>query len=282
MTRFQVTSGPFGHSFMGKGVFMLVVIISITSLVAFAVGESAKGQKEQENIEYGAVYDCPTSGGYGRMQFKVVSCGENDWCEVFLINSSPEGGYKDELKKSTILDYLRRVDNQGKGCTVAGRSVTVAKNDQPAVKKGAENNKAAPANTGTKKGDSAAAGSCTFDGPAGRVSRNAKASPQLIKRVVYERNLAQEQGRKVGMSFSNFSLVTSYVNRGRLLHATAPPGATVYRYKTDFVQCVKYTDSILRYDHQEAYFLCFKDRAEDWACSDDGVRNKKQSYLPVK
>ena len=235
----------------------------------------------QTEIQSGALYNCPGSNMYN---FKVLDCPDEKYCKVLFVNTyTPSASFESEVLKSKILSAFK-----AGGCTVDGKKLEAVNNrpreeENPKTKEESNktgNNKQTQ-QTRTNETQPATTG-CRFDGPAGRVSRNAKASPQLIQRVIYERNLAQEQGRKVGMSFSNFSLATSYVNRGRLFHATAPPGATVYRYKTDFVQCVKYTDSILRYDHQEAYFLCFKDRAGDWACSDDGVRNKKQSYLPVK
>lgn len=128
-------------------------------------------------------------------------------------------------------------------------------------------------------------GECAFNEPAGTASRNAKASPQLFQRVIYERYRDMESGRQVGVTFKTFRLANSFVNRltgTGLVHDGAPQGATVYRYKTDFFTCVKYTDSIIRTDVQEGYFACFKDKSGDWACADDGRRNWSQKHLPVK
>ncbi len=128
-------------------------------------------------------------------------------------------------------------------------------------------------------------GECQFNEQAGTASRNAKPSEQLFKRVIYERYRDMESGRKVGVTFKTFTLNKSFVNRltgSGLLHDGAPRGATVYRYKTDFFTCVKYTDSILRTDVQEGYFACFKDKSGEWACAEDGRRNWSQKHLAVK
>jgi hypothetical protein len=128
-------------------------------------------------------------------------------------------------------------------------------------------------------------GECPFNEPPGTSSRTARASEQLFKRVIFERYRDIESGREVGITFKTFSLANSFVNRltgNGLLHDGAPQGATVYRYKTNFFTCVKYTDSILRTDVQEGYFACFKDKAGDWACAEDGRRNWDQKHLPVK
>jgi len=128
-------------------------------------------------------------------------------------------------------------------------------------------------------------GECQFNEPAGTSLKNARASEQLFKRVIYERYRDMESGRKVGVTFKTFTLNKSFVNRltgSGLLHDGAPQGATVYRYKTDFFTCVKYTDSILRTDIQEGYFACFKDKSGEWACAEDGRRNWSQKHLAVK
>ena len=128
-------------------------------------------------------------------------------------------------------------------------------------------------------------GECQFNEPAGTASRNAKASEPLFKRVIYERYRDMESGRKVGVTFKTFRLANSFVNRirgGMLMNDGAPLGATVYRYRTDFFTCVKYTDSILRTDVQEGYFACFKDKSGEWACAEDGRRNWSQKHLAVK
>jgi hypothetical protein len=128
-------------------------------------------------------------------------------------------------------------------------------------------------------------GECQFNEPAGTTSRNTKASEQLFQRVIYERYRDMESGRKVGVTFKTFTLNKSFVNRltgSGLLHDGAPQGVMVYRYKTDFFTCVKYTDSILRTDVQEGYFACFKDKSGEWACAEDGRRNWSQKHLAVK
>jgi hypothetical protein len=211
-----------------------------------------------------------------------LSCDGNDWCQVFLVNNSPEGGYKDEWKRSEILEYLKKKDNNDKGCTVGGRPITSAKPAAPTTKKDSTG-KAAPRNDAKAK--TATSTSCASVAPPGKVTRNAKPSAALFKRVIYERYRMMDKGRPVGMNFTAFRLERSYVNRltnNGLLHDGAPRNATVYRYKTNYTHCVKYTDSIIRWDVTDAYYSCFKDKAGDWACTSEGERNKKQSYLPVE
>lgn len=240
---------------------------------------SAEAHTRQDPILYGALYDCPRSSV---RNFKVLRCGDNDWCDVFFVNSSPEGGYKDEMRKSKILELLRI------GCTVNGRPAPAAKSegDRPAAgdtetTRGAssDNKKEATAQPQAGTDD------CPFNETPGKVTATAKASEGLFKRVIYERYRDMESGRRVGVTFLTFRLANSFVNRltnNGLLHDGAPQGATVYRYKTDYFVCVRYTDSILRTEVKEGYFACFKDKSGDWACAEDGRRKWDQKYLPVK
>ena len=87
------------------------------------------------------------------------------------------------------------------------------------------------------------------------------------------------------MTFKSLTLATSFKNRlsdGDLLHQSAPINAMVYRYKTDFFYCVKYTDSIIRTEIKEGYYRCFRDKTGEWVCTDDGRRKWEQTHLPVK
>jgi len=139
--------------------------------------------------------------------------------------------------------------------------------------------------TDTVAGDELAEGAaCVANVPAAAANAR-QPSPALIKRVIYERYRDMESGRPVGITFKTLALSSSFVNRltdGGLLHQSAPVNATIYRYKTDFFTCVKYTDSIVRMEVKEGYFRCFRDKTGAWACADDGRRSWDQTHLPVK
>ena len=123
---------------------------------------------------------------------------------------------------------------------------------------------------------------CLSNQPSGTVTRNAAASTGLFQRLIYENYRDKEIGRKTGVTFLTFAIAETYVNRlsdGVPRHMTAAVGTTIYRVKTDHHFCVQYTDSILRTDVKEGYFLIFKDKAGDWVAAPDGKRSWEQSHL---
>jgi len=222
-----------------------------------------------QQLQFNALYNCPDSSLY---DFKVLGCTKDD-CEVFFKNSSPEGGFKGEVSKARIAAALRT----GK-CTMNG-TVVIRETTSGAMP---------PAPTGRAidlGGDKAIVegAACVARVPPAAAA-GPRPSPALIKRVIYERYRDMESGRPVGITFKSLALSSSFVNRlvsGGLLHQSAPIGATIYRYKTDFVTCVKYTDSILRMEVKEGYFRCFRDKTGAWACADDGRKSWDQTHLPV-
>lgn len=231
-----------------------------------------------QQIQYQALYDCPTSSLY---TFKVIKCDKDD-CEVFFKNSSPEGGWTGELSKARIAAALRRG-----GCTMNGSPVS--ENTTPPAGSDSTSN-AGPANPQASidlGGDKqlAAGAACVSAVPPATPTNAASPSAALIKRVIYERYRDMESGRPVGVTFKTLALASSFTNRltrGGLPHQSAPVGAMIYRYKTDLVTCVKYTDSIIRTEIKEGYYRCFRDKTGAWACADDGRRSWDQTYLPVE
>lgn len=240
-----------------------IVARSLSCILLFVGGLFA------QRIEFNAVYNCPDSSLYN---FQVLNCAKDD-CEVFFKNNSPEGGWKGELSKSRIATALRTG-----GCTMNGAAVprgTTTPATSPSGGKGTD-----------LGGDKALAegAACVASVPAAAAG-GTRPSPALIKRVIYERYRDMESGRPVGITFKNLVLSSSFVNRlasGGLLHQSAPVNTTIYRYKTDFFTCVKYTDSILRTEVKEGYFRCFRDKTGSWACADDGRKSWDQTHLPVK
>ena len=125
---------------------------------------------------------------------------------------------------------------------------------------------------------------CPFNEPAGTVSKTAKPSAGLFKRVLFERYRDTANGLKTGITFETFQLGKSYVNRltGKgLMHDGAPQGATINTVKTKFILCVRHTDSTLRSVY-EAQYSCFKDRFGDWLCPNDALKVSESVRLPNK
>ena len=128
---------------------------------------------------------------------------------------------------------------------------------------------------------------CPFNEPQGTASKNSAPSPQLFRRVIYERYRDMNPGRRVGVTFDGFALASTQKNNvvnGHLIQPGAPQGAALYRYKVNvFLLCVGNPDeTISQTESQEQYFLCFKDKAGDWACSEDGRRNWDQRTVRAK
>lgn len=225
-----------------------------------------------QQIQFNSVYNCPDSSLY---TFQVLKCDKDD-CEVFFKNNSPEGGWKGELSKARIAAALRKG-----GCTRDGKPIPTTP-APPAT--GAAKTPAASVDLGADK-DLAAGAACVAAKPAEVATTGRAPSAALIKRVIYERYRDMESGRQVGVTFANLTLASSFVNRlsrGGLPHQSAPVGATIYRYKTDLVTCVKYSDSILRTEIKEGYYRCFRDKTGAWTCTDDGRRSWNQNHLPVR
>ena len=128
-----------------------------------------------------------------------------------------------------------------------------------------------------------AAPECQFNEPAGTVSKTAKPSAGLFKRVLFERYRDMANGLKTGITFETFQLGKSYVNRltGKgLMHDGAPQGATINSVKTKFILCVRHTDSTLRTVY-EAQYNCFKDNFGDWICPNSALKLSESVRLPI-
>jgi hypothetical protein len=239
--------------------------ITFAILTAVVIGSGSVTGQTQDGIPYNATYDCPRSSV---RNFRVLKCNSNGWCDVFYVNSSPDGGYKDELKKDKIQELLRI------GCEIDGKPVKVEPQNTK-VETATENNK-------TRETTAETTGDCSFNEPGGTVSKTAKASEALFKRVIFEQYRDKSNGRKVGLTYQTFQIGKSYVNRltnNGLLHDGAPQGATIYAIKTKFTFCDKYTDSTIRWGYT-AQYSCFKDKFGDWVCPSDSTKITEQTYLP--
>jgi hypothetical protein len=114
---------------------------------------------------------------------------------------------------------------------------------------------------------------CSFDTPAGTASNAAAPSPQLFKRVIYERMAALEKA-KLGVVFTTFQMGTPYKNlltRNGLMDTAAPQNATIYPVKTEFRTCKEVTGDYNYLTVTKENFACFKDRFGAWVCGADSV-----------
>src|SRR5687768_10964810 len=69
--------------------FARLLLWSLAAIGLFGFASTIATAQNHQNIVYNATYDCPTRGGYGRLQFRVLSCGANGWCQMWMMNSSP-------------------------------------------------------------------------------------------------------------------------------------------------------------------------------------------------
>ena len=249
-----------------SGAILILAAFQLVSSPAAAQGAWEKGDEWRAQYKVGDVVQMSISGGAADFQKCKVSNNQPGF---------PMRAECGQFKQWAAGSYIV----YGKSSIRGAADITEKPKDAAKPDKA---EKPAPQARGIDRPD---AGTCEFNEPAGATSKNAGASEPLFKRVIYERYRDMESGRKVGVTFKTFALNKSFANRltgGGLVHDGAPQGATVYRYRTDFFTCVKYTDSILRTDVQEGYFACFKDKSGEWACADDGRRTWSQKHLAVK
>ncbi len=115
---------------------------------------------------------------------------------------------------------------------------------------------------------------CSFDAPAGTISKTATPSAQLFKRVIYEQMAAIEKAR-LGLQFTTFQMGTPFKNvmTGRgLLKDAVPQNAMFYPIKTQFKECREVPNGDYnRFRVTKENFGCYKDRFGDWVCGTDST-----------
>jgi hypothetical protein len=133
---------------------------------------------------------------------------------------------------------------------------------------------------------------CSFDAPAGTVSKTSTPSAQLFKRVVYERMaeyVKTQYGAKVqfGLQFTTFQLGTPFKNvmTGKgLLRDSVPQNAMFYPVKAQYKECREVPNGDYnRYRVTRMNFGCYKDRFGDWVCGTDSTPEfLEQQDVPKK
>ena len=121
---------------------------------------------------------------------------------------------------------------------------------------------------------------CSFDAPAGTVSKTSAPSAQLFKRVIYERmadDVKTRYGAKVrfGLQFTTFQMGTPFKNvmTGKgLLRDSVPQNAMFYPVKAQYKECREVpSDDYNRYRVTKMNFGCYKDSFGDWVCGTDST-----------
>src|SRR5437588_2193375 len=93
----------------------LMIALGVVILAAGPNSSSLAGQKQPE-LELGVTYSCPQNNNY---EFKVLSCDNQDWCQVFIANKfSPNGGSVTGQGKATTVSLIQKWS-----CSVKGRPV---------------------------------------------------------------------------------------------------------------------------------------------------------------
>lgn len=250
----KYNAGLVSSSLVTRFTFALVVALGLILGGAF-IEPSLAGQKQQ-TLEYGVTYTCPQNNNY---EFKVLSCDDKDWCQVFIANKfSPGGGNVTGQGKSSTLSLIK----QG-SCTVKGRAPQA---NEPNEEKQPENREGT---TGPAKAPEQAGGECPSDDTLKARSKSTDPIELKSKRAIlagYQKAVDAKQYWAVGISFDSFQVGSPHANiRGVLYHETAPVGTQIYPVKTKFTVCQRYDTEIKR-DVMDGRFECFKDSFGDWDC----------------
>jgi hypothetical protein len=253
MNQFKAIPRLAKTGFVNPLALALTIVLGLVLIGAFSRSDAA-GQKQQD-LEYGVTYTCPQNNNY---EFKVLSCDDKDWCQVFIANKySPNGGNVTGQGKDTTLSLIKRWD-----CTVKGRP------PQAAAEKDAnpKDNQVEP----TGPAPPQTAGECPSDENLKAKSKPSDAMELKSKRAIlagYQKAVDAKQYWAVGITFDGFQIGPPHTNiRGVLFHETAPVGTQIYPIKTKFTVCQRYDTEIKR-DVMDGRFECFKDNFGDWDCA---------------
>lgn len=233
----------------------LVLAITCGVIVAGAfTGRSVAGQK-QPDLELGVTYSCPQNNNY---EFKVLSCDDQDWCQVFIANKfSPNGGNVTGQGKASTLSLIK----QG-GCFVKGRppQANETKDANP------QDNKVEP----VAPAQGQTGGECPSDATLKANSKPGDPMDLKSKRAIlagFQKEVDAKQYWAVGITFDSLQVGPPHTNiRGVLFHEDAPVGTPIYPVKTKFTVCQRYDTEIKR-DVMDGHFECFKDNFGEWNCA---------------
>ena len=262
MNKFQNASRLGSSALIGKLIFASLVAIGSALLDIPAVAGIAAGQIKQDKLEYGVIYTCPEMNNY---RFKVISCDDKNWCQVFIANKyAPGGGNVTGEGKDTVLSLMK------KGvCSVTGRPPDAKVKTDQANGNNRTENQNEKVKTPTR-GEADADGDCSSD-PSLAAKPKANDSMELkSKRAILARfQQAVDKGEKVGVgiSFESFQIGPPRANlRGSTLYyEDAPVGSKIYPIKSKFTMCSLFSTEIMR-DVIDGRYECFKDNFGEWVC----------------
>jgi hypothetical protein len=275
MKKYEIASRCLRGEFTGKFIFALLVALGSFSLLLSGMAGSSAGQSKQDKLEYGVIYSCPQMSNY---EFKVISCDDKNWCQVFIVNKySPGGGNVTGEGKDTVLSLIKKNE-----CSVKGRPPAAEEKTEKAEGKAKDESPAEQAKSPTPD-EATADGDCPAD-PSLTAKPKANDSMELkSKRAILARfQQAVEKGEKVGVgiSFESFQIGPPRANlRGSTLYfEDAPVGAKVYPVKSKFTLCSLFSTEIMR-DVIDGRYECFKDNFGAWVCATaSGYRTINTKY----
>ncbi len=261
MNKFQNASRFGSSALIGKLIFPSLVAIGGAILVISGVAGIAAGQSKQDKLEYGVTYACPEMNNY---EFKVISCDDKDWCQVFIANKyAPGGGNVTGEGKDTVLSLMRKGE-----CSVKGRPPVAKEKTDQTDGNNRDENQDEKVKTPTQ--DAAAAGDCSSD-PSLTAKPKANDSMELkSKRAIlarFQQAVDKREKVGVGISFESFQIGPPRANlRGSTLYfEDAPVGAKIYPIKSKFTMCSLFSTEVMR-DVIDGRYECFKDNFGEWVC----------------
>ena len=230
------------------------LLITLGILLSGGLVARVTGQKPAD-LEVGVAYTCAQNNNY---EFKVLSCDQQDWCQVFIANKfSPGGGSVTGQGKATTLSLIQKW-----GCHVQGRPVQaneVKDENQPQEKTQAVGPAQAPQ-----------ASECPSDESLKARPKPGDSSELKSKRAIlagYQKEVDAKQYWAVGITFDSLQVGPPHANiRGVLYHEDAPLGTPIYPVKTKLTVCQRY-DTELKRDLLDGHYECFKDNFGEWNCA---------------
>ena len=123
---------------------------------------------------------------------------------------------------------------------------------------------------------------CNFNEPAGRVSKNAPASAELFKRVIYDWKNEVKRGNRLDITFEMFEVGKTFKNivtaRGRI-EDFIPTNAIIYPIKSRYTTCEEFTTTTTRVV-TEVNFSCYVSASGDWVCKNGAPREIERISIP--
>lgn len=271
-----------GDDFSGKRIFSRLSSVVITGLAVLGAAGIAAGQGKPDKLELGVIYTCEEMNHY---EFKVISCDDKDWCQVFIVNkAAPHGGNVTGEGKATVLSTIEK-----NACVVKGRPPAAKSDPGPAEDKAKDKNgnPGNPPDPAPAQDAPNAAASCTSDPGLATKPKTGDAMELNSKRAILARfHQSVEKGEKlaVGISFASFQIGPPRANRrgDPLYFQDAPVGANLYPVKSQFTLCSRFSTEITR-DVVDGRYECFQDNFGEWVCATaSGYRIINTKYEKLK